>query len=34
LHRFYAVYKQSDRPTDLGGEPSLKDMTVKAIQLL
>jgi alkaline phosphatase len=23
-----------DRPTDLGGEPSLKDMTVKAIQLL
>jgi alkaline phosphatase len=23
-----------DRPTDLGGEPSIKDMTVKAIQLL
>jgi alkaline phosphatase len=23
-----------DRPSDLGGEPSLKDMTVKAIQLL
>ena len=23
-----------DRPTDLGGEPSLEDMTVKAIQLL
>jgi alkaline phosphatase len=23
-----------DRPTDLGGEPSLKEMTVKAIQLL
>ena len=23
-----------DRPTDLGGEPSLNDMTVKAIQLL
>jgi alkaline phosphatase len=23
-----------DRPSDLGGEPSIKDMTVKAIQLL
>ena len=25
---------EHDRPTDLGGEPSLKDMTAKAIQLL
>jgi alkaline phosphatase len=25
---------EHDRPTDLGGEPSLKDMTVKAIHLL
>ena len=23
-----------DRPTDLGGEPSLAEMTVKAIELL